>query len=57
MKNYVDFNFHVAPEFRHMFRNLAAIHNRSGVSIVREALIEWQQRHGGPELVTEAKND
>ena len=56
IKKHADLNFRVASTFRHDFKKLVAFHNRTGVSILKEALTEWQRRHGGPDIGKEIAN-
>jgi|GEM_PF-5175716 hypothetical protein len=41
-------NFKVDPAFRYEFRRLAAHYGISGVALLRMAVNEWREAHGGP---------
>ncbi len=45
---WANLNFKVDPAFHYEFRRLAAHHGISGVALLRMAVREWRENHGGP---------
>ncbi|OIQ93744.1 hypothetical protein GALL_243360 [mine drainage metagenome] len=44
---WANLNFKVDPAFRYEFRRLAAHYGISGVALLRMAVNEWREAHGG----------